>query len=78
MMMARIGPCCQGGWLRGCFMAFRHRATHANRDRDCRRSVRTTSLNFSLPLTSSGDTMPNCLGEFREIRESNERTSVAA
>ena len=29
-------------------------------------------------VSSSGDTIPNCLGEFREIRESNERTSVAA
>ncbi len=29
-------------------------------------------------VASSGDTIPNCLGEFREIRESNERTSVAA
>src|SRR5208337_850367 len=26
---------------------------------------------------SSGDTMPNCLGEFREIRESKERTRGA-
>src|SRR5208337_3146378 len=27
---------------------------------------------------SSGDTIPNCLGEFREIRESKERTGIAA
>ncbi len=27
---------------------------------------------------SSGDTLPNCLGEFREIRESNGRTGIAA
>jgi len=27
---------------------------------------------------SSGDTMANCLGEFREIRESHERTGIAA
>ena len=25
---------------------------------------------------SSGDTIPNCLGEFREIRESKQRTSI--
>jgi Flp pilus assembly pilin Flp len=27
---------------------------------------------------SSGDTIPNCLGEFREIRESKQRTGIAA
>src|SRR5208283_5091486 len=26
---------------------------------------------------SSGDTIPNCLGEFREIRESEQRTGIA-
>ena len=26
---------------------------------------------------SSGDTIPNCLGEFREIRESKQRTGIA-
>ncbi len=26
---------------------------------------------------SSGDTMPNCLGEFREIREGKQRTGIA-
>jgi len=27
---------------------------------------------------SSADTIPNCLGEFREIRESKQRTGIAA
>src|SRR5208337_1104440 len=26
---------------------------------------------------SSGDTIPNCLGEFREIRENKQRTGIA-
>jgi len=26
--------------------------------------------------SSSGDTIPNCLGEFREIRESKQRTGI--
>src|SRR5271157_3094008 len=30
----------------------------------------------SMPL-SSGDTIPNCLGEFREIRESKQRAGIA-
>ncbi len=55
----------------------------------CRRSAWTSLRHLSdvglvpgtpylTAWTSSGDTIPNCLGEFREIRESNERTSVAA
>src|SRR5271157_5750204 len=28
-------------------------------------------------LWSSGDTIPNCVGEFREIRESKQRTGIA-
>ncbi len=51
-----------------------------------RRTASTSlrSLSVSLPFralptdTSSGDTIPNYLGEFREIRESNERAGIAS
>jgi len=38
----------------------------------------TTIVVRPTAVGSSGDTIPNRLGEFREIRESKERTGVAA
>jgi hypothetical protein len=42
------------------------------------RQARLEPLALSVSgLRSSGDTIPNCLGEFREIRESKQRTGMA-
>src|SRR5271157_4403009 len=45
--------------------------------RHCTRTLRGQQL-VVLDSQSSGDTILNRLGEFREIRESNERTGIAA